>query len=164
MEVALIPTPVGPLTITVENGALIELDLKGAGTPTVDRDSAGIADRIDAYFDGEIDAIDSVMVQAAGTPFQRAVWDALRRIPPGETASYGEIASAIGSPRAVRAVGSANGANPTALVVPCHRVIRSDGTIGGYGGGLDRKRWLLVHEARHVGTRLDPLLSVANPS
>ncbi len=151
MERAVIPTPVGPFTIRVEDGALVELDLNGAGEPTVDRDSAGIADRIAAYFAGEIDAIDTITVDAAGTPFQRAVWDALRRIPAGETASYGEIAAAIGNPRAVRAVGSANAANPVALVVPCHRVIRSDGTIGGYGGGLDRKRWLLAHERAQVG-------------
>lgn len=153
VEVALVPTPIGPLTISVENGSLVQLDLDGAAEPTVERDNAGVADRIDAYFDGDIDAIDTVAVDAAGTPFQRAVWAALRRIPPGETASYAEIAAAVGRPLAVRAVGTANAHNPTALVVPCHRVIRSDGTIGGYGGGLDRKRWLLTHEAAHARHR-----------
>jgi methylated-DNA-[protein]-cysteine S-methyltransferase len=150
MEVALIPTPIGPLTIHVEGDALVQLDLEGTALPTVERDNAGIADRIDAYFEGEIDAIESVTVDATGTPFQKSVWAALRRIPAGETASYGEIAAAVGVPRAMRAVGRANATNPTALVVPCHRVIRSDGTIGGYGGGLDRKRWLLAHEATHT--------------
>jgi methylated-DNA-[protein]-cysteine S-methyltransferase len=149
MEIALVPSPIGPVTIAVDDGALVQLDLEGTTQPNVDRDSAGVAECIEAYFEGEIGAIDKVLVNAAGTPFQRDVWHALRRIPPGETASYGEIAAAVGKPRAVRAVGSANANNPTALVVPCHRVIRSDGTIGGYGGGLDRKRWLLAHEAAH---------------
>lgn len=149
VEVAIIPTPIGPLTIHVEDGALVQLDLQGATPANAERDSAGVANRVDAYFDGDIEAIDSVLVEAAGTPFQKAVWAALRQIPPGETASYGEIAAQVGRPGAMRAVGTANKSNPTALVVPCHRVIRSDGTIGGYGGGLDRKRWLLAHESTH---------------
>lgn len=151
-EVAIVPTPIGPLTIHVRDGALVQLDLQGTAPATVDRDSAGIADRVAGYFEGDIEVIDSVVVDAEGTPFQRDVWLALRQIPPGETASYGEIAAAIGRPGAMRAVGSANKSNPTALVVPCHRVIRSDGTIGGYGGGLDRKRWLLAHEQKHAGS------------
>lgn len=98
------------------------------------------------YLAGDLAAIDDVEVDATGTPFQERVWRALRTIPAGETRSYRELAAAIGAPGAVRAVGTANGANPVWLVVPCHRVVRSDGSVGGYGGGPDRKRWLLEHE------------------
>jgi AraC family transcriptional regulator of adaptative response/methylated-DNA-[protein]-cysteine methyltransferase len=85
-------------------------------------------------------------IDVAGTAFQEAVWKELRKIPPGQTRSYANIAAAIGEPGAVRAVGTANGSNPVAILVPCHRVIRSDGTLGGYAGGLDRKRKLLAAE------------------
>jgi AraC family transcriptional regulator of adaptative response/methylated-DNA-[protein]-cysteine methyltransferase len=88
----------------------------------------------------------------AGTAFQEAVWSELRKIPPGETRSYAEIAAAVGNPKAVRAVGSANGDNHVAVLIPCHRVVRSDGSLGGYAGGLDRKRKLL--EAEGAATRL----------
>jgi methylated-DNA-[protein]-cysteine S-methyltransferase len=101
-----------------------------------------------------------------GTEFQRAVWNALRSIPCGETLSYGALARRIGRPSAVRAVGLANGANPVGVVVPCHRVIGSDGTLTGYGGGLSRKRWLLEHEsALHGAERGLPLpFPVSSPS
>jgi methylated-DNA-[protein]-cysteine S-methyltransferase len=101
-----------------------------------------------AYFAGDLGAIDRVPVTTGGTPFQRAVWSALRKIPCGATASYGEIARKIGRPAAVRAVGMANNANPIGIVVPCHRVIGASGSLTGYGGGIERKRWLLEHEAR----------------
>ena len=101
---------------------------------------------LERYFAGDLTAIDSLEVATAGTPFQRTVWAALRTIPAGETRSYSELADAIGRPRAVRAVGLANGSNPIGIVVPCHRVIGADGTLTGYGGGLERKRWLLAHE------------------
>jgi methylated-DNA-[protein]-cysteine S-methyltransferase len=104
------------------------------------------ADAVARYVAGDLDALDGVEVDAVGTPFQRRVWDALRAIPVGSTASYTEIATAVGAPGAVRAVGSANGANPVWLIVPCHRVVRSDGSLGGYGGGIERKAWLLAHE------------------
>ena len=84
--------------------------------------------------------------RTAGTPFQRRVWTGLTTIPPGETLSYGALAAKLGCPRSVRAVGTANGANPISVVVPCHRVIGADGSLTGYGGGLERKRWLLNHE------------------
>ncbi len=100
------------------------------------------------YFEGEVKAIDEVPVDGAGTEFQRAVWAALREIPCGETRSYAQIAARIGKPKAVRAVGAANGRNPIWLVVPCHRVIGKDGSLTGYAGGIDRKRWLLSHERR----------------
>jgi len=107
---------------------------------------AGHADRVRAYFAGELDALAELPVDAGGTPFQQCVWRALREIPPGATRSYAALARAIGRPRAVRAVGAANGRNPIALAVPCHRVIGASGALTGYGGGLERKRWLLHHE------------------
>ena len=107
----------------------------------------GLTARIDAYFGGQLDAIDTLPVAMVGTPFQQAVWTALRGIPVGTTVSYSELARRIGRPAAVRAVGLANGANPVAVVVPCHRVVGADGTLVGYGGGMSRKRWLLAHES-----------------
>jgi methylated-DNA-[protein]-cysteine S-methyltransferase len=101
---------------------------------------------LDAYFEGELAAINELATATNGTPFQRAVWAALRRIPTGRTLSYGALARKIGRPAAVRAVGLANGANPIAIVVPCHRVIGANASLTGYGGGLERKRWLLAHE------------------
>ncbi len=108
---------------------------------------AGLSDRLAAYFGGDLAAIDALPVSAFGTEFQRLVWQALRQIPAGRTVTYGELARRIGRPSAVRAVGLANAANPVGIVVPCHRVIGADGALTGYGGGLDRKRWLLAHEA-----------------
>jgi len=99
-----------------------------------------------AYFDGDLDAIADLVTETNGTPFQHTVWAALRRIPASRTISYGALAAAIGQPKAIRAVGSANGANPIAIVVPCHRVIGATASLTGYGGGLHRKRWLLAHE------------------
>lgn len=99
------------------------------------------------YFEGELTAIDDLPVRTGGTDFQRAVWHALRRIPCGATTSYRGLAAQIGRPAAVRAVGAANGANPISVVVPCHRVIGADGSLTGYGGGIDRKIWLLNHES-----------------
>jgi methylated-DNA-[protein]-cysteine S-methyltransferase len=98
------------------------------------------------YFAGEVDAFDGVAWAGAGTAFQKTVWDTLCTIPAGETWSYAQLAERIGRPTAVRAVGLANGSNPVALIVPCHRVIGSNGSLTGYGGGLHRKRWLLEHE------------------
>ena len=98
------------------------------------------------YFAGRIDALDGVAWRSSGTPFQLSVWRALCDIPAGQTISYGELAARIGKPKAVRAVGMANGANPVSLVAPCHRVIGANGSLTGYGGGLDRKQWLLRHE------------------
>ena len=108
----------------------------------------GLAAAIRAYFAGNLKAIDKLPVATGGTDFQRTVWRALRRIPCGETISYGELARRIDRPAAVRAVGLANGSNPISVVVPCHRVIGSDGSLTGYGGGIERKRWLLAHERR----------------
>ena len=99
-----------------------------------------------AYFDGDLTSLDAIPCATGGTPFQRTVWAALRAIPAGTTLSYGALAHRIGKPAAVRAVGLANGANPIGLVVPCHRVIGANGALTGYGGGIERKRWLLRHE------------------
>ena len=101
---------------------------------------------VERYFGGEVRALDGLTVTTGGTDFQRSVWKALRAIPAGETRTYGQLAAAIGSPKAVRAAGLANGQNPIAVIVPCHRVIGANGTLTGYAGGLERKRWLLEHE------------------
>ena len=106
----------------------------------------GVARALEAYFAGELHALDALPVAAIGTPFQRAVWSALRRIPVGKTYSYGQLAAALQRPAAVRAVGLANGQNPIGVVVPCHRVIGASGALTGYAGGLARKQWLLEHE------------------
>jgi methylated-DNA-[protein]-cysteine S-methyltransferase len=103
-----------------------------------------------AYFQGEVGALDGLVVGARGTPFQQEVWRQLRAIPVGTTISYGELARRVGRPKAPRAVGMANASNPIALIVPCHRVIRTGGALGGYAFGLDYKRWLLAHEAREL--------------
>lgn len=110
----------------------------------------GVRGAVEAYFSGDIRALDGVAVKTGGTEFQKSVWAALRAIPAGETRSYGQLAAAIGSPRAVRAAGLANGQNPVAVIVPCHRVIGANGTLTGYAGGLERKRWLLAHEGARV--------------
>ena len=101
---------------------------------------------INKYFSGDLFAIDAIPVTTGGTSFQRDVWAALRTIQPGTTLSYGKLARQLGRPKSVRAVGLANGANPVAIVIPCHRVIGTDGSLTGYGGGVNRKRWLLIHE------------------
>ena len=111
------------------------------------RNPAGLTAALMCYFDGDLAAIDRLLVARLGTPFQRLVWTALRRIPCGRTRSYAEHARRIGRPSAVRAVGNANGANPVSIVVPCHRLVGQDGSLTGYGGGMERKRWLLAHEA-----------------
>jgi methylated-DNA-[protein]-cysteine S-methyltransferase len=105
---------------------------------------------LEAYFEGQVAAIESIRTLARGTEFQRLVWSALREIPAGSTLSYGALAAKIGRPAAVRAVGAANGANPIPVVVPCHRVIGADSSLTGFGGGLERKRWLLSHERTHA--------------
>src|SRR5512143_160380 len=104
------------------------------------------ADALRRYFAGYLEALADVLVDTAGTAFQERVWKALRRIPAGTTWSYAQLARAVGNPSAVRAVAGANARNPVSVVVPCHRVIASDGKLAGYGGGLPRKRWLLAHE------------------
>ncbi|MFI4873897.1 MAG: methylated-DNA--[protein]-cysteine S-methyltransferase [Blastopirellula sp. JB062] len=111
-----------------------------------------IAESLARYFAGNLAACDSLPVRTKGTSFQQEVWSALRTVAAGTTQSYGALASRIGRPSASRAVGLANGANPIAIVVPCHRIIGANGDLTGYGGGLSRKRWLLAHERKHAST------------
>ncbi len=118
----------------------------GNATPSP---SAGFT-ALTAYLAGDMSALDGLETATGGTAFQREVWAALRQCPVGTTESYKSLATRIGRPAAMRAVGMANGANPVAIVTPCHRVIGADGSLTGYGGGLERKQWLLNHEAAHV--------------
>ena len=115
-----------------------------------------------AYLAGHLQAIDGIQVQTGGTPFQRQVWTALRQIPAGSTETYAALAARIGRPHAVRAVGHANGANPVGVVVPCHRVIGTNASLTGYGGGLHRKHWLLTHEGVAL-TRAPPIQRAIDP-
>lgn len=110
----------------------------------------GASDVVRRYLDGHLEAINDVKVATNGTEFQRLVWQHLLRIPAGTTWSYGELARSIGKPKASRAVGLANGSNPIAIVVPCHRVIGANGSLTGYGGGMERKQWLLAHEGARL--------------
>ena len=155
-----IKTPIGRLTLVARDEALVAIAFEDWEKETwswlqrrlgsFDReersDPAGAASALRAYFNGDLRAMDSVPVDPGGTPFQRAVWLALRKIPAGTTVSYSTLAGRLGRANAVRAVGAANGSNPIPVILPCHRVIAADGTLCGYGGGLDRKRWLLKHE------------------
>jgi methylated-DNA-[protein]-cysteine S-methyltransferase len=113
-------------------------------------DTRRVRAALDAYFDGDLAVLDSIPTATGGTPFQRAVWNALRGIEPSTTRSYGQIAKNLGRTNSSRAVGAANGANPIAIVVPCHRVVGANGTLTGYAGGLERKRWLLDHERQSL--------------
>jgi methylated-DNA-[protein]-cysteine S-methyltransferase len=169
-----VPSPIGEILLVFEGEALRALDYWDYeprmqrllrlhyGSVSLDPRPApaAIRDPLAAFFAGDWQALDPIAVATAGTPFQRMVWAAVRRIRPGTTMSYGAVAAAIGRPGASRAVGLANGANPVAIVVPCHRVIGANAALTGYGGGLARKAWLLDHEnasspARQAGPRLD---------
>ena len=125
-----------------------QMDIRHGAMPT------SVKRALDGYFGGDLHTLEDIPCKPDGTDFQQSVWSALRAIPAGQTMSYGELADRLGNPRAVRAVGLANGSNPIPLIIPCHRVIGSDGSLTGYGGGLERKRWLLTHEGR-----FSPLLS-----
>lgn len=138
-------SPIGTVRIRHDGRALHSLWFLDEGTPDPAPDSA-FARAILAYFAGEITALDDLPVVVRGTAFETRVWQTLRQIPVGRTWSYRELAAAIEQPKAVRAVGAANGRNPVSLVLPCHRVIGANGSLTGYGGGLERKAWLLRHE------------------
>ena len=149
METSVLDTPIGLLRLTTTDDAVVRIDFLDPGEAAPVGDGGKPGALLAEYFAGDIPALERIEVaDMVGTPFQRKVWAALRDIPAGRTVSYGELAAAIGQPTAVRAVGRANGANPVPVVVPCHRVIRTGGALGGYGGGLDRKQWLLEHERR----------------
>lgn len=180
-----VDTPVGPLRVAEHRPAVGD-DASRAGRVVVlafadhfDRVAGPVRRRlpgpweegrpvalepVQRYLDGDLTALESLRVDVVGSAFRRRVWDVLRAIPAGETRSYADVARALGAPRAVRAVGSANGANPVWLVVPCHRVVRSDGDLGGYGGGLDRKAWLLAHEREHAHDGAAPGVAAAASS
>ncbi|MFF5301476.1 MULTISPECIES: methylated-DNA--[protein]-cysteine S-methyltransferase [unclassified Streptomyces] len=150
-----IDSPYGPLTLVAdEDGALCGLYMvdqrhrppeENFGTPD-DTPFAETTAQLQAYFTGELKEF-TVQLRLHGTPFQQTVWDQLRRIPYGETRSYGDLADALGNPGASRAVGLANGKNPIGIIVPCHRVVGANGSLTGYGGGLDRKQRLLDFES-----------------
>ena len=156
-------SPIGPLTLVAADGALIGVYMESARHqltaevtgPAAPQDPAlmAAADQLRGYFAGELTDF-TLPLAPEGSPFQRTVWSALRDIPYGETISYGQLANRIGQPSAFRAVGLANGANPISIVVPCHRVIGANGSLTGYGGGLDRKRFLLSLEQRVTGQTL----------
>lgn len=146
-------TPVGELALVADGEGRLhwvgftDVQLHACPASTCPRSNPrGLSDALRAYFAGDLKAIDALPVVDSGTEFQRRVWRALREIPIGETCSYGELARRIGRPTAVRAVGLANAQNPVGIVVPCHRVIGANGSLTGYGGGIERKRWLLAHE------------------
>ena len=149
---AAIATPLGTMRLVTDGRAILALEFDApaiAATPlslAARQLADAVARRLDAYFAGERVPFDFPLAPP-GTPFQQSVWSALCGIPYGETVSYAEIARRVGRPSAVRAVGAANGRNPIAIVIPCHRVIGTNGTLTGYGGGLDRKRALLLLEA-----------------
>lgn len=155
-----LPSPLGSLLLAHAGDQLCALDFddyeirfrkaltqRFGGVATIQKPMPdAIREALHAYLGGNTDALRDVPVHTSGTRFQQQVWAALRRIPAGETWSYAELARAIGQPGASRAVGMANARNPVAIVVPCHRVIGSDGQLTGYAGGMERKRWLLEHE------------------
>src|SRR3954452_24824545 len=140
-------SPIGPLALEGEpDGTLTRIGFRTADSDADPAALAGAVAALDAYFGGDPAALATLDVALAGTPFQRAVWERLRAIPPGETISYTALAHEVGRPHAVRAVGAAGGRTPVPIVVPCHRVVGSDGSLTGYLGGLEAKAALLAHE------------------
>jgi methylated-DNA-[protein]-cysteine S-methyltransferase len=179
LEIASHPTPLGRVQMALREGLLCTLTLDAAFPPfgwqlerrfpvcskrTHSDAAARVKRALDAYFAGDLRALAALPIDPGGSDFQRAVWNALRSVAPGETVSYGALARAVGRPQAARAVGAACGANPVWLVVPCHRAIGSDGHLVGYAAGLERKSWLLAHErarsstlrlSEHLGLEVD---------
>jgi methylated-DNA-[protein]-cysteine S-methyltransferase len=160
ISLATLDSPIGPLTVAARGskvclvhfgkpGSYVRTSLSrwypGVQVTHAD-DAAGARGVLTRYFGGDLHSLDEIEVDLHGTEFQQRVWTALRSVAAGTTASYSELARRVGAPAAVRAVGAANGSNPVAVVLPCHRIIGSNGSLTGYGGGLHRKRWLLNHE------------------
>ncbi|HKS21799.1 MAG TPA: methylated-DNA--[protein]-cysteine S-methyltransferase [Thermoanaerobaculia bacterium] len=144
----IVPAPFGELLVAKEDGAVVEIHFRPRDVDGV-RDDDAVADvaaQLHEYFRGERQSFD-LELAPRGTDFQQLCWSALQRIPYGETRSYSDIAREIGRPAAVRAVGAANGANPIPIVIPCHRVVGSNGALTGFGGGIETKRWLLALES-----------------
>ena len=174
-----IDTPIGPLVLLARDGAIVclefddqpqriarELGPRFGICRTVRKNNPfGLSQAVRDYFAGRLAAIDDVLAEGGGTPFQQRVWSELRRIPAGQAISYRELAGRAGNPEAVRAAGAVNGRNPISIVVPCHRVIGSDGSLTGYGGGIARKRWLLEHEGYFASVpRATPRPGRENPA
>jgi methylated-DNA-[protein]-cysteine S-methyltransferase len=159
-----IATPIGALLLTHDGKAVCNLEFEDQTErrawelarhfPSAEivraKERSKFAVALRRYFKGEVQIVDKLPVAKLGTPFQQRVWVALRRIPAGQTRGYGKLAKKLGKPNAARAVGRANGLNPISIVVPCHRLIGGDGALVHYGGGLERKRWLIDHEAKHA--------------
>jgi methylated-DNA-[protein]-cysteine S-methyltransferase len=154
MQCSILSSPLGDLIMWGEAGVLTGLEFtdssQAAGVEArCDRDDGAFADvaaQLRAYFAGELRTFD-VRLVLHGTAFQQRVWNALRDIPYGATTTYGTLAVGLGNPKSMRAVGLANGRNPISIIIPCHRVIGADGSLVGYGGGMQRKEWLLAHES-----------------
>jgi methylated-DNA-[protein]-cysteine S-methyltransferase len=160
LKVLKVKSPIGLVRAAVSGNKLCDLDFSTRWAEKKRRlelrfsnlrfeevgNAAGIANKLEAYLAGDLGALDTIEVETGGTEFQQKVWRELRRIPVGVTISYGELARRVGNPKASRPVGAANGQNPVAIVIPCHRVIGADGTLTGYASGVERKRWLLEHE------------------
>ena len=158
------PAPFAEILIAVDNGKLAALDFNGYEARmqrllskrydevklTEKSNPCGFSACLRAYLAGELDALNEIPVDTGGTEFQRAAWQALRTIPVGRTATYAEQATRIGRPKAVRAIGAANGQNPIAIVLPCHRVVGANGSMTGYAGGVATKEWLLRHEGCRI--------------
>ena len=167
MNYEFMDTPIGRLLLVADDHGLRQIDFPAADQAARIESHWGRGGRpldvaieqLDAYFAGELDVFD-VVLAAEGTAFRKIVWNELARIPYATTISYGELARRIGKPSASRAVGAANGANPIPIIVPCHRVIGSNGDLTGFGGGLPIKRWLLDHERRHAPR---PALTLMSP-
>jgi methylated-DNA-[protein]-cysteine S-methyltransferase len=164
LKLSQIASPIGTVLIVSDGEAVRALDFEdyearmhhllrlhyGSYDLTPEAHSGALGRRVQAYFEGDLPAIQDVPVQTGGTAFQREVWAQLCLIPAGTTTTYGALAARCGRPKASRAIGLANGSNPVAIVVPCHRVIGANAKLTGYGGGLHRKEWLIAHEQRHA--------------
>ena len=158
-------SPIGEILMLADDGQLCYLDFVGNDARlekmltaryaefslTSEAGLLGLRTRLEGYFAGRWDAFDGLELRTGGTDFQRKVWRCLRQIPPGRTLSYRQLAGDIHRPRAIRAAAGANARNPIAIVIPCHRVIAADGSLGGYAGGVHRKSWLLAHEQARPG-------------
>ncbi len=151
MYYSIFASPIGDMVLTGDGAALTGVDFLDSCTdPSGQRDDDALVDateQLRAYFGGELTEF-KLDLAPRGTPFQQRVWSVLCTIPYGTTTTYGKLASALGDPRAARAVGLANGRNPISIIIPCHRVIGADGSLTGYGGGMERKQWLLALEGR----------------
>jgi O-6-methylguanine DNA methyltransferase len=167
IQLTTLDSPIGPLTLAAHDGRVCLLHFGDdqaevrarlarwypGATIEHHADPAAAAGALHAYFAGDVDVLDRLPVEMNGTTFQKRVWEALRGVRAGATAAYADVARTIAAPMSVRAVGAANGANPVAVIVPCHRIIGTNGSLTGYGGGLERKQWLLRHEGALLGQR-----------